>query len=400
MEAQSSQLIQRFRDTASLPRLLLDGRKLGDGGIGVYIDNTVQGLLERADTHITVIASQAQAERAKWRRDVTWIYDTSQGYSISEYLLMPRRIDFSRFDLYHSPHYTLPFGVSIPSVVTIHDLIHIDRPEAFYYPLIAKRLIKSAVARASKVIAVSADTRNAVIKLTGVDPRKVVHIPNAIPTFLSGVGLEEPLSEATRPLFVAADERYFVSVISNNKPHKGVADLLHAWPLFVERYEKYNSTGPAPRLVLAGYGAEQVRGDKSLSQLLTRAGSVSVIGSVESDLLRHLYRGADALIVPSLAEGFCLPALEAQSVGTKVICRPVPAIAELVTPDDVVAKDLSVEALVEAIFAATTDSKRDKNLRLEHLERFSRPVIAERTRSVYGSAMAGNKRIIMNNRPK
>jgi hypothetical protein len=71
-----------------------------------------------------------------------------------------------------------------------------------------------------------------------------------------------------------------------------------------------------------------------------------------------------------------------------------------VTPDDVVAKDLSVEALVEAIFAATTDSKRDKNLRLEHLERFSRPVIAERTRSVYGSAIAGNKRIIMNNRPK
>jgi len=400
VEAQSSQLIHRFRDTASLPRLLLDGRKLGDGGIGVYIDNTVQGLLERADTHITVIASQAQAERAKWRRDVTWIYDTSKGYSLSEYLLMPRRIDFSRFDLYHSPHYTLPFGVSIPSVVTIHDLIHIDRPEAFYYPLIAKRLIKSAVARASKVIAVSADTRTAVIKLTGVDPRKVVHIPNAIPTFLAGAGLEEPLSEATRPLFVAADERYFVSVISNNKPHKGVADLLRAWPLFVERYEKCNSTGPAPRLVLAGYGAEQVRGDKSLSQLLTRAGSVSVIGAVESDLLRHLYRGADALIVASLAEGFCLPALEAQSVGTKVICRPVPAIAELVTPDDVVAKDLSVEALVDAIFAATTDSKRGKHVRLEHLKRFSRPVIAERTRSVYGSAIAGNRRIIMNNRPK
>ena len=397
MEAQSSQLIQRFRDTASLPRLLLDGRKLGDGGIGVYIDNTVQGLLERADTQITVIASQAQAESAKWRRDVTWIYDSSKGYSLSEYLLMPRRIDFSRFDLYHSPHYTLPFGVSIPSVVTVHDLIHIDRPEAFYYPLIAKRLIKSAVTRASKVIAVSAGTRNAVIKLTGVDPRKVVHIPNAIPSFVSGIGRDEPLSEANRPLFVAADERYFVAVISNNKPHKGVADLLRAWPLFVERYEKFNSTGTAPRLVLAGYGAERVKGDRALSQLLARAGSVSIIGSVESDLLRHLYRGADALIVPSLAEGFCLPALEAQSVGTKVVCRPVPAIAELVTPDDVVARDLSVEALVEAILSAAVDFKRNKTPRLDHLARFSLPVIAERTRSVYGSAIAGNRRIIRTN---
>lgn len=398
MEAQSSQLIQGFRDTTSLPRLLLDGRKLGDGGIGVYIDNTVRGLLERADTRITVISSRERAESARWRSEVSWIYDSSKGYSLSEYFLLPRRIDFSGFDLYHSPHYTLPFGVSIPAVVTIHDLIHITHPESFYYPLIAKRLISSAVTRAARVIAVSADTRDAVIRLTGVNPRKVVHIPNAIPSFVSHDRREERLSDAKMPLCVPANERYFVAVISNDKPHKGVSDLLRAWPLFIERYKRASATNMEPRLILAGYGSESLKSSKYLSRLLMRAGSVSVLGSVESDALRDLYRGADALIVPSLAEGFCLPALEARSVGTRVICRPVPAIEELVTDDDVVARDLSVEALVDAIYTGAIADRHAREIAYEDLERFSLRAVAERTRSVYGSVLARDSRIFLGDR--
>jgi glycosyltransferase involved in cell wall biosynthesis len=153
-----------------------------------------------------------------------------------------------------------------------------------------------------------------------------------------------------------------------------------------------------PRLVLAGYGSESLKSNKDLSRLLMRAGNVSVLGSVESDALRDLYRGADALIVPSLAEGFCLPALEARSVGTRVICRPVPAIEELVTDDDVVARDLSVEALVDAIYTGAIADRHAREIAYEDLERFSLRAVAERTRSVYGSVLARDSRIFLGDR--
>jgi glycosyltransferase involved in cell wall biosynthesis len=376
-------------------RLLFDGRKLGDGGIGVYIENTVRGLLEQGDIEVTVISSPAQAERVSWRSDVSWIYDSSKQYSLNEYLLLARRIDFTAYDLYHSPHYTLPFGISIPAVVTIHDLIHIEHPEAFYYPLVAKRLIRSAVARASKVIAVSQDTRQALLRLTKSDPHKVIHIPNAIPPFLRShdavAGRADEVARVTERL--AAAERYFVTVVSNCKPHKGVADLLRAWNECVERYEALESESPCPLLLIAGYGAEAIRRDAKLSELAQQTRGVRIVGAVEEDILRHLYRGAEALVVPSLAEGFCFPALEAQSVGTRVVCRPVAALQELVTENDLVARDTSVSALTAALLEAASKPRHSKVIVAAHLERFSLSRTTEKIRAVYRSIATHRERV-------
>lgn len=395
MESQSSQLAYSEPRSAVPMRLLFDGRKLGDGGIGVYIENTVRGLLEQGDIEVTVISSPAQAERVSWRSDVSWIYDSSKQYSLNEYLLLARRIDFTAYDLYHSPHYTLPFGISIPAVVTIHDLIHIEHPEAFYYPLVAKRLIRSAVARASKVIAVSQDTRQALLRLTKSDPHKVIHIPNAIPPFLRShdavAGRADEVARVTERL--AAAERYFVTVVSNCKPHKGVADLLRAWNECVERYEALESESPCPLLLIAGYGAEAIRRDAKLSELAQQTRGVRIVGAVEEDILRHLYRGAEALVVPSLAEGFCFPALEAQSVGTRVVCRPVAALQELVTENDLVARDTSVSALTAVLLEAASKPRHSKVIVEAHLERFSLSCTTEKIRAVYRSIATHRERV-------
>ncbi len=394
MEAQSSQLAFKHPESAAPLQILFDGRKLGDGGIGVYIENTVRGLLESGDVNLTVIASPEQAERTPWRGDVAWVYDSSKQYSLSEYLLMPRRIDFGAYDLYHAPHYTLPFGVAIPSVVTIHDLIHIEHPQAFYYPMIAKRLIRSAVARASRVVTVSNDTRRAVLDLSAADPAKVIHIPNAVPSFLCQNGSEAQAQRGmvSPSMQLSAGDRYFITVVSNCKPHKGVSDLLSAWSEFVERYRALGSDRPCPHLFVVGYGTESIIADKKLSDQVQRTNRVRIIGAVGNDLLRHLYRGAEALVVPSLAEGFCFPALEAQSVGTRVICRPVAALQELVTENDSVARDLSVGALTEAILDVAAKPRESKVIIPAHLERFSLSRVSAELRTVYGAVIAQQQR--------
>jgi glycosyltransferase involved in cell wall biosynthesis len=367
----------------SLPpvKLLIDGRKLGHGGIGVYTENLIQGLLQLGGASIAVISTEAQADRVAFARDVEWIFDSARPYSVDELFFLSRRIPFSRFDLFHAPHYILPFGIPIPTVITVHDLIHIEHPERFFYPIIAKPLLSSAISRATRVIAVSRDTQRSLITSLGVSADKVHHIPNAISAFLGRDGSRDNQASAG-----SSARPYLLSVLSNVKPHKGLEDLLRA-------YRGLQTSGAfhdlCPDLFLVGYGAERIGDIPGLRALVEGVRGVHVLGAVGTTELRDLYRKARALVVPSLAEGFCLPALEAQACGTPVICRPVPAIRELLTEQDIVASDMSVEGLAVALAAGCARADRARLNIDMHLARFSLPVVATQVRSLYEEVLRG-----------
>ena len=339
-------------------RVLLDARKLEHGGIGTYTRNLVAGLLSQSAVELTLIVNSQSSIKYEWARWVEFIEDRAKPYSIAEMLALPRRVDFSRFDLYHTPHYTLPYGIPIPSVVTIHDLIHIYFPERPFYPWIAKRLIRSAIRRASKVLTVSQATRADLLNFLGNDLSlggKISVIPNAIdPFFIKRVSehMQNP-AEYLASRF-GLQGKYFLCVASNSKPHKGLPDLLNAFSE-LERRRSSGELRADPRkrkihkaltdlkLVVVGAGSQGLLESPELR------GSVYVFGMVSAEDLAYLYAGAQALVVPSLSEGFCLPVLEAQIFGTRVVTRPVPAILELLTERDTSCRDFSVGALSDAM---------------------------------------------------
>lgn len=374
MEAQSSQLAEAIPAFSTPPRVLIDGRKLGDGGIGVYTSNLVEGLVAIGGVEVAVLSHPEKQSKVACHDAVEWIFDSAKPHSLDEFFSLARRIDFSRYDIFHAPHYTLPRGIPIPTVVTIHDLIHIKHPERFFYPYIARPLIGAAVSKASAVIAVSRDTREQIVREIGASTTKVRYIPNAIAPFLS----------AARDLVVEDRSReYLLAVISNTKPHKGVYDLLSAYRSCLERQKRIKRTRSLPSLKLVGFGAEQIRREKRYEAVLAGLPSVEVVGAVDRATLYGLYAGAVALVVPSLAEGFCLPALEAQSVGTPVVCRPVAAIEELLTEQDIVAEDLSVRALEMALHEVLARESTERRPVPQHLARFSLEQVASQTLEVY-----------------
>lgn len=382
MGPQSSQLATTLAASDREIRLLLDGRKLGHGGIGVYVENLIHGLQQIGGVSLTVIATEAQAKSFACAESVRWIFDAARPYSFDELVLLPRRLDFSRFDIFHTPHYVLPFGISIPTVVTVHDLIHVHHPEAFFYPFIATRLIRSALSRADAVVAVSRDTARALREHTRPASDKIRHIPNAVPMFIHDGALS---NEAPR-------DPFFLVVLSNIKPHKGLRDLLLAYREFRRRLRQLDRRAICPALTLVGFGAAALRDDRELSALASSVEGVEVVGAVESERLRSLYRAAHALVVPSIAEGFCLPALEAQACGTPVICRPVPALEELLTEHDIVAGDLSVRALEVALLEGAAREVSARRVVPEHLARFAPEVVATAVRDLYAEVINARKR--------
>lgn len=381
MDAQSSQLAYAQSSPHRPIRLLFDGRKIGDGGIGVYIDNTIRGLLALGDVEVAVISPRRKAEQVSWRHDVVWIYDETKPYSLGEYVFLGRRMQPSYFDVFHSPHYTLPFSVPIPAVVTIHDVIHIEHPESFYYPFVARRLVRSALKRADAVIAVSEATKRALEKLAPRVSDRIAVIPNTIPHYLENLTEPSPVSARVQTLVRAGS--FFVAVVSNMKPHKGLRDLVQA-------YADANHDSRMPSLVLVGYGARALESDPQLSERVRTIPGIVTLGEVTEDELRALYEGADSVIIPSVAEGFCLPALEAKSVGTRIVCRPVPAIKELVSADDIVASDHSCAELTKAIQYAAAQPCTSKRVDAAFRERFSSLRIAHQLYDVYQSVAGSN----------
>ncbi len=361
--------------TGRSPKVLIDGRKIGDGGIGVYIENVVAGLLEVQGVELTVVAKPGVVSDLTSTQGISWIFDDSRPYSADELFFLPKRLGLSRFDLFHTPHYMLPYRLPIPAIVTIHDLIHITHPQKFYYPTVARLLISSALRRAQAIVAVSEATRRQVIETFGIAENKITFIPNAVARFAvrsaAQIAPRNPLTDS-----------YLLAVISTPKPHKGMQDLLRAYHQFRTQGEWQSVVATPPRLVIAGFGSNACVDSDAVVE------GVEVAGPVPAELLGRLYRNASLLVVPSHAEGFCLPALEAQAVGTPVVCRPVPAIRELVSHRDTVASDFSVDALARAI--ATGFKKSAQSPRVcdaQVLERYSCKAIAQQLLSVYQGAM-------------
>ena len=378
-------LVSSASSTHTSIRLILDGRKLGDGGIGVYTANLIAGLVDAGGVDVSVIVRSVAQILPSFSQNVTWIQDPAKPYSLDELIGMPRRIPFSEFDIFHAPHFVLPYRVGIPTVVTVHDMIQISHPEKFYYPWIARRLIGSSIHRADAVIAVSRHTRSEVLNLANVSESKVTYIPNAI--------APEIVEQSEKIEVTQREHPYLFVVMSNNKPHKGLKDLLKAYRMYREGGAWKSSLSACPRLIVAGYGAENIERallDQDCAHLLQ---GVSIDGVLAPKNLRQRLSHALALVVPSLVEGFCLPALEAQACGTPVICRPVPALQELVTEHDTVASDFSVESLAKAISQGTSrgGSGRRQVVRA-HIDRFSCVVVGAQVKSEYQKVLA-NRRV-------
>lgn len=367
---------------ANALRVLIDARKLGDGGIGVYIENLIGSLADLAESdpcwpmQISVIATAEKISRHSWASEINLIEDNSPLYSFDELFRLPRRIALGDFDVFHAPHFTLPYGLGIPAVVTIHDLIHVYNPPRLYYPIVAKPLIRSALSRAARIVSVSNATAEEVRRFCSFDcsvTSKLEVIPNVLaPDFISG------LQPESGP--VAAESPYFLAVLSNLKPHKGTEHLLEAFSAL---------SSDEARLMLAGYGAAQIAQDPKLARAAESNPRIKVLGELSRAELSALYRGAIAVVVPSLVEGFCLPALEAHACATRVVARPIAALKELLSEADIFAEDMSVAALSTAMRSAlesygSFDRREWYARRIEVIkQRYSRQKAARALRDIY-----------------
>ena len=94
------------------------------------------------------------------------------------------------------------------------------------------------------------------------------------------------------------------------------------------------------------------------------------------------------MVVPSVAEGFSLPVLEAHAFGAPVVVRPVPAALELRLPTDIVCEDFSIGALSVALRRALSEERGSAASQCSAVRsQYSVARVAEQTMAVYRSVL-------------
>ncbi len=205
----------------------------------------------------------------------------------------------------------------VAPIILVHDLIPITHPE-FCAPGAEARhrqRIDNVLASARGVITNSQGTADALAVYAG---RRGVAAP---PTVAAPLGIEPTFRPGIEP---AAAGRYFLAV-GTLEARKNLTFLLMLWRRLAE------ALGPAaPHLILVGRRGWE---NEALLDQLERAPGlgrlVHEIADVDDDRLAALMAGATAMLAPSLAEGFDLPALEALAVGAPLIASDIDVHREL-----------------------------------------------------------------------
>ena len=220
---------------------------------------------------------------------------------------------------------------SVPLVLTIQDLSFELRPDDFTpYERVWHRLARPRALgrRAARVIVLAPPTRDQLVDRWGLDRRRSEVVA-------PGVSVRAPAADppsSAAPL--AADPPSSAAALAADLPPAGPAappyllavgalEPRKAPDLLVRAFTAARAGGLQAQLVFAGEGR--------MAGALAADG-VTVLGQVSDAELDALYRGALALVMPSLLEGYGLPVAEALARGTPVIVSDLPVFGPELDP--------------------------------------------------------------------
>ena len=127
------------------------------------------------------------------------------------------------------------------------------------------------------------------------------------------------------------------------------------------------------QLVIIGKHDGFISGDKSIKG--QKKENIIITGFVDDEILIALYQSAQALIFPSLYEGFGLPPLEAMASGTIAVVSDIPVVREVCGEAGIYFNPYDIDDIREKMWKVLTMNDSEKNIiinnGLNHVKRFS-----------------------------
>ncbi len=310
-------------------------------GTSTYTHELVRHLRRlRADDRIILFARNQRMAGESY-------HDISYGERVANYFYkeyrLPHELANRKIDVYHSPRdmgLPSPAKLPCPSVMTLHDIILVRLGSDYYSrrrAILYERRLKARVREVDHIITVSDFSRRDIIEWSGISENKVSVVYNGVSEKFHRVTSEEELSRA--------GARYglpprFVLAVGSTEPRKNIHTAIEAYGLL-------RRTRPDVQLVVTGVDYCRLPPGEAFAKLDLEG--VMFAGYVNDFDMPAIYSMAEALLFPSLYEGFGLPPLEAMACGAPVITANATSIPEVTGDAAVLVDPASAAELAAAL---------------------------------------------------
>jgi len=258
-------------------------------------------------------------------------------------------------DIYHGLSNELPYGIhrsSTKSIVTIHDLIFLEHPELyksidrFFY----KKKVQYAADSASRVIAISEQTKQDIIRFLDIDESRIkIVFQGCSRQFYSRVS-EERMNHTRHQFALPTEYMLYVGTIEERKNLLKIVEALYHGKLDIP-------------LVVVG---KKTAYFNQVKNFIEKNGikNIHFLDHVQVSDLPAIYQGSRGFIYPSSYEGFGIPVLEALNSRVPVITSRGGCLEETAGKGGILINPENREEMVHAISQVLEDSAlRDRLIR-------------------------------------
>jgi glycosyltransferase involved in cell wall biosynthesis len=349
---------------------------LRHAGIGTYIRNVVPRVVAaRREWQFTLLS--ARRALPDWTlSDRERVQPCSSDiYSIAEQVELPLKTPRTA-RLFWSPHYNVPVLSRAPLVVTVHDVCHLALPDVYggaAQGAYARYMFGTVRRRAREIVFDSDFTRAEFVRHVGEPTRSTTALLGVDRVWRAPVHSPRP------------HPRPYVLFVGSGKPHKNLSALIKAFEM------SRTDLAGHDLLLLGSFQRQRTIDTDALSLAGTLGSRVRLIRDANDAAVRAFVAGAAALVLPSLYEGFGLPALEAMAAGCPCLVSNVASLPEVCADGALYCDPRDPSDIARQLIRLLTDA--DLRARLVHAgrlraDRFDWDVTAEQTAAVLDRALA------------
>lgn len=296
--------------------------------------------------------------------------------------LLPGKLISDKIQLYHGLSNEIPFGIHkyrINTVVTIHDLIFLRFPEWYNRidRLIYKKKTLYSCRNATRIIAISSQTKDDIIEFYNINPDKIdVVYQGCDPQFYEETSKSQK-EEILKKYNLSAGYLLYVGTVEKRKNLLNIVKALH--------------TGKIPEnLVVIG---RQTRYADTVKKYIAthQLKNIRFLENVPSQDLPSLYQMASLFIYPSVFEGFGIPILEALYSRIPVITTSGGCFSEAGGKHSIYIDPGNIDQLSDSIKEVLNNNELRLNMIIkgyDHALRFNDRNIAQNILNIYQKVSA------------